>query len=642
VEADSEFARLKARSRELEMQLAEASLRADSLQARLERADDEILRATERARRLQAVDAALLRAVSPGNLAAAIVRQGQRAAGAEAAALALITPDRRTVRVTDSLGHDADRVERWREFPFAMQTPITEAIRSSAPVWVADESSRRTRFPDLAHREPTTAYASWAALPLFVRDQAAGALALSFREPGERPPEDRTFLMLVAQQCGQALERSRLYDAERSARVRAEFAERQIGFLAEASARLAASLDYRVTLSSVAHLIVPQFAEWCVIRGPGDNGVPDVLAAVHRDPVVAEHLRLFEQMHPPDLATDELVGAVIRTGVSQLHAEVSDRFLELIARARDRRELLRELDIRSFMCVPIRAREGVLGAMMFGSTSAGRYTQADLALAEELGHRAGQAIDNAQLYQNTRQASQAKSDFLAVMSHELRTPLNAILGYADLILMGVPEPVADTPRRQVERMRVAANHLLRLVDEVLSYSRLDARKEVVNAAPTDLNSVVQEAVALIEPMLAQKKVGMLVSLPEPPIALVTDGWKLRHILNNLLSNAVKFTESGEIGVDAGIRDGWVTIHVRDTGIGILAAHLEHVFDPFWQVEQSSTRRFEGSGLGLGVARELARLLGGDLTVESESGVGSTFAVRVPAIHPMEAGGGRGP
>ena len=555
---------------------------------------------------------------------------------ADAGALAVASWDDRRIRVVGAAGFPKAVLDRYREFSLDDNLPISVAIRSGQPVSLPDHAALTRDYPALA-AGPAPVFAAWSVLPLTVGDRALGALALCYSAPGERPEEERTFMTLLADQCAQALERARLYDAERNARVKAEFAERRIAFLADASARLAASLDHRVTLSSVARLIVPEFADWVVLRATGSSGRPDIVAAVHRDPSLAAQLRAWEEQNPPLPGAVTGASAALFEGRSELLEEIAPE--RMAAEARDERHhaLLRALDARSRLSVPVRIRNRVLGVVVFGASAVGRrYTVTDLALAEDLAARIAQAIDNAQLYEGALAASRAKSDFLAVMSHELRTPLNAILGYADLILMGVPQPVGDRTRHQVERMREAAGRLLRLVEEVLGFARLDADREVLHVERTQLSDVLDDTVGLLEPIATAKGLQLVVDAPDSGVILETDGWKLRHVLSNLLSNAVKFTDNGSVELRMRSTSNRVRFEVSDTGIGIGDAHLEHIFEPFWQVEQSATRRYEGSGLGLGVARELARLLGGDIDVTSELGKGSTFRVEIPTRIPRAA------
>ncbi|HEX2091745.1 MAG TPA: ATP-binding protein [Longimicrobiaceae bacterium] len=228
-------------------------------------------------------------------------------------------------------------------------------------------------------------------------------------------------------------------------------------------------------------------------------------------------------------------------------------------------------------------------------------------------------------------ANLGKSEFLAVMSHELRTPLNAIIGFGDLLYEEISGPLAEIPKRQVGRIRESAWHLLGLIEDILAYARVEAGKEGVEIESVNAADLARDAAAVVEPLATKKGLALRTSAPEDRISIETDARKLRQILLNLLSNAVKFTDQGEVAlVLEPAPDGGVVFQVRDTGGGIAPNHLETIFQAFEQVDPSLTRRQQGTGLGLGVSRRLAQLLGGELSVESELGVGSTFTLRLPA------------
>ena len=227
------------------------------------------------------------------------------------------------------------------------------------------------------------------------------------------------------------------------------------------------------------------------------------------------------------------------------------------------------------------------------------------------------------------EASRAKSDFVATMSHELRTPLNAILGYTSLLADGIPDRPTENQRGQLTRVTASARHLLELIDEVLALARLEAGRETIAPRTVPVADVLDQTAVMIEPLANARKLRFEVNRPDPSLTIETDAGKLRQILLNLLTNAVKFTDQGAVFLSADADDNWVCFYVKDSGIGIAPEHQGRIFESFWQVEQSTTRRVGGAGLGLNVARELARLLGGDVTVESGLGVGSTFTVRLP-------------
>jgi signal transduction histidine kinase len=230
-------------------------------------------------------------------------------------------------------------------------------------------------------------------------------------------------------------------------------------------------------------------------------------------------------------------------------------------------------------------------------------------------------------------ANTIKTDFLAVMSHELRTPLTAIMGYEELLSDGITGPVTELQRQQLGRINASARHLLGLIDEILTFARVDIGRERVRYESMSVNQTLTEAAALLESMAAAKKLKYTIELLGEDQSIQTDGTKLRQMLVNLLSNAVKFTDHGEVRLTTSVRDRMLEIRVSDTGVGIDAANIEYVFEPFWQLEQSATRKSGGTGLGLSVTRKLARLLGGEVSVASRLGAGTTFLLTLPMVAP---------
>jgi signal transduction histidine kinase len=258
------------------------------------------------------------------------------------------------------------------------------------------------------------------------------------------------------------------------------------------------------------------------------------------------------------------------------------------------------------------------------------FGNADLAFAEELAGRLAVAVDNLRLLEEATAASRIKSDFMATMSHELRTPLNAIIGYTDLLDLQIAGPLAPRQLEQLERIRASSGHLLTVIEQILTFSRVGAGKEHLYVERLDAVELASECASLVEPIARQKGLAFVVELPADATPLVTDAVKLRQVLLNVLSNAVKFTDAGEVSLQLRAGARFVTFEVTDTGIGIAQEHRERIFEPFWQVHGGSKRRSGGTGLGLTVSRHLTNLLGGELTVESEVGRGSRFSVRIPA------------
>ncbi|HSU94243.1 MAG TPA: PAS domain-containing sensor histidine kinase [Gemmatimonadaceae bacterium] len=228
-------------------------------------------------------------------------------------------------------------------------------------------------------------------------------------------------------------------------------------------------------------------------------------------------------------------------------------------------------------------------------------------------------------------ANRAKSDFLAMMSHELRTPLNAIGGYVQLLEMGVHGPISPAQAEALGRVARSQQHLLRLINDILNLARIESGRIDYDLQTISLNDIVMTTLPMIEPQIAAKGLRYDVDVPLG-LKAAADREKLEQILLNLLSNATKFThEGGSLHIEGALvpdREDLVELRVDDTGVGIPADRLELVFEPFMQVESSHAARVEGTGLGLSISRDLARGMGGDLTLESTLGVGSTFTIRL--------------
>ena len=229
------------------------------------------------------------------------------------------------------------------------------------------------------------------------------------------------------------------------------------------------------------------------------------------------------------------------------------------------------------------------------------------------------------------EANRAKSEFLAVMSHELRTPLNAIGGYAQLLEGGVYGPVSQTQQDALARIARSQRHLLGLINDVLNLARIETGRLEYSVESVALDEIVAELAPMIEPQLAAKQLVFDVVNPATRVVVRADREKLIQVLLNLLSNAVKFTAAGgRITVRATRVDTKsAVVEVTDTGRGIPAEKLEAIFEPFVQVRAAAAHATEGTGLGLAISRNLARGMGGELSVASEVGQGSTFFLRVP-------------
>lgn len=416
---------------------------------------------------------------------------------------------------------------------------------------------------------------------------------------------------------------------EQAARSVAEKAARRFRFLAESSSLLSSSLDYRATMAQLVRLCVREIADWAVIYCMDKDQQLHRYEVAHRDPSLEPRVREFRDS-PLILDPDHPVEATIQNGQPVVLERLTPADITRLVPDPRSRALAQSLGVASFMLVPISARGRSLGAVALVSASPERpFTDEDLALAENLAARAGLAIDNARLYEQAREANQTKTELLAVISHDLRTPLNSIIGYAQLLDMGIPEPLSDGARERVQRIRQSAGHLLYLMDELLAFARLEGKHEEITRTSVNVCDIAREVAALLEPMAMEKQLALEISVPQPPLTIQSDADKLRQILVNLLGNAVKYTDHGTVRIAVEAMDGGVALRISDTGHGIAPEHLPHIFEPFWQADRSQRVAGGGTGLGLSVVKRVVELLGGDISVDSAPGAGSTFFVRVP-------------
>ena len=346
--------------------------------------------------RLQAVTAALADTVTSGQVANVIVDQALSALDA-AAGLVLLMPSDGTLSIEGWSGYEEEVIRSWSHMTVETPVPITEAIRTGEPVVLSSREERDRRYPDLS--AVRNAHNAWVSLPLIVEGKTLGAIGLSFVDERRFSPEDKSLMLALAQQCAQALERSRLYEAERSSRENLEF-------LAETSRVLGSSLDYRKTLSQVAQLAVPRMADWCVIDLIDEQpGLPKQLTVAHADPERAAMARELRRRYPP--REGEGSARVITTGEPEIYQRIDDDMLRSSAQDEEHLELLRSLELRSAMVIPLRARGRIFGAITYVSSKPGKeYGPEDLVLAEDMAHRAAMAVDNARLFQEAQQAAE--------------------------------------------------------------------------------------------------------------------------------------------------------------------------------------------------------------------------------------------
>ncbi len=408
-------------------------------------------------------------------------------------------------------------------------------------------------------------------------------------------------------------------------------AEQASRFLAEASATLASLIDFESTLQKVARLAVPYFADWCLIDIKEPDGKLRRLAVSHVDPAKIEWVHEVHRRFPPDPGAASGLYQVLRTGHSEMVSEITEN---LLAGASDEeyRRILRELGLKSYLCVPMLLRGQALGVITFVTAESGRlYGPNDLQLAEDLAHRAAIAVENARLYHELKEAGRRKDEFLAMLAHELRNPLAPIRNALQIMKMPGASPSAIENARQMTERQV--KHMVRLVDDLLDVSRIMQGKIELRKEPTELAPLVTRALETVQHILDAQGQKLILSLPPEPLRLEADQTRLTQVIGNLLHNAAKYSQGpSRVWLSAAREGNEIVVRIKDEGVGIRPELLPHIFDLFVQGDRSLERSQGGLGIGLTVVRRLVELHGGTISVHSEGvGKGSEFVVRLPAL-----------
>ena len=586
---------------------------------------------------------ALSGAISSTDVADLIVEQGLRQAGADIATLYALDDSGERLDLLGQRGVAPEIVQKILRISKTAGNPkVMETLSSGASVWAETQQEYFQIFPELAGTPATgpRAKAFWS-VPLVVEGHPVGLLGMGFYAEHRFTAADRRFVETFAKLCAQALLRA----VRRERELRAE---KRRAFLARAMETLASSLDLSITLARVAELVVPELADWCTIdiQDPG-TGLRRQIAVAHVDPAKVAFAREISQRYPPQLDAQTGAPQVMRSGKSELYAEIPVALVEAAARDEDHLRILRELRLESAMIVALRSEAGrSLGVITFVYADSGRrYSAEDLNFAEDFARRAALALENARavaeveaarareqaMREQAELASTAKDHFLATVSHELRTPLNVILGWAVVLRERGVDPEVQRALGVIERN---ARAQARLIEDVLDVSRIVSGKMALSLGAVNVAEAVRAAVLGMRPAAAAKNIQLRADEPsdESALTITADADRLQQILWNLLTNAVKFTPKGGTVVIFSERVGSeVRIHVSDTGEGIPERALRYVFEPFRQADSSTTRRHGGLGLGLSLVKQIAAAHGG--TVEASSlgeGRGATFVVRLPA------------
>ncbi len=494
-----------------------------------------------------------------------------------------------------------------------------DVINSRAPILVNQD------FAALAaqHNNPLLT-GNWpkAALfvPLLVNDRVKGIISIQdLDRENIFKANDVHLLQTLANAMGIALENAHLFDETQRLLKETEQRAAELATINTVSRELAGELG----LQPLIHLVGEQMRT--VFRA-------DIAYVALLD----EHTNLInfpytfgEELTPMDIG-EGLTGKIIQTGEPLLLNEAVDRQTQELGTAVIGKQA------RSYLGVPIFVSGNPVGVISVQSTELeGVFTLDDENLLNTLAANVGTALHNARLFDQARearvaaeQANQAKSAFLANMSHELRTPLNAIIGFTRIVRRKAEGLIPEKQTENLDKVLTSAEHLLNLINTVLDIAKIEAGRMDVLAANFRIAPLVDLCANTTQPLI-RPSVVLEKQLDESIATIYSDQDKIRQIVLNLLSNAAKFTHTGKILLSASRNGDNLCLAVSDTGIGISTEALPRIFKEFQQADNTTTRQYGGTGLGLSISRNLAHLLGGDLTVESEFGKGSTFTLVIP-------------
>jgi signal transduction histidine kinase len=422
-------------------------------------------------------------------------------------------------------------------------------------------------------------------------------------------------------------ERERALAQEQAARAEAENSQKRASLLAEASRVLSASFDYQTTLAALVRLAVPALADYCALDIVEAEDSFERIGEAHVDPTKSKLLGEVAKFPKSALTARHPLMRVMATGAPVLEADITPAFIRASFAEAEQRRVVEALAPRSLICVPLVTSGKPLGALTLVTSGSGRrYEIADLSLAADLARRAAIVVEHARLFHEAEQATRARDDVLAVVAHDLRNPLNTVTMAVGMMLETMPvERVQE--RRQVEIVRRAADRMNRMIQDLLDVKRMESGRLTTDLKPEDPGILINDTIDMLRPLAAGSTIRLETDIEQNLPLVLADAARVQQVLSNLVGNAVKFTpRDGRITVCAERLDTEVRFAVIDTGPGIPAEQLPHIFGRFWQAKTSDRR---GIGLGLAIAKGIVEGHNGRIWVESHVGLGSTFYFTLP-------------
>ena len=471
-------------------------------------------------------------------------------------------------------------------------------------------------------------------IPMLRAREVLGVIGVNRHEVRPFTDSQVALLETFADQAAIAIENARLLTELQARTNQLTRSVEELRALGDVSQALGSTLDLETVLNTIvsrANLLAG--TDSCSVYEYDEGGEAFVFRATHNldEAVVAI-------AHNATIRRGE--GVAGRMAVTREPVQIPDI---AVAGAYDGplRDVLLRAGTRSLLGIPLLREGHLIGGLNVTRNTPGEFSPEVVDLLTTFATQSAVAIQNARLFREiedkSRQleaADRHKSEFLANMSHELRTPLNAIIGYSEMLQEDAADLGAEQFTDDLKKINAAGKHLLELINAVLDLSKIEAGKMELYLETFDVGTLVQDIAAVIQPLAARNANRLQVNCPDTAGSMRADLTKVRQALFNLLSNACKFTDHGDVSlaVTRDARDGhdWVVFRVTDTGIGMSPEQLARLFEAFTQADAATTRKYGGTGLGLALSRRLCRMMGGDVTAESEAGRGSAFTIRLPA------------